>query len=162
MASKVTKKSAVNKRIDQMGELRNKFDEAINALTVIVEAEIKHNNRIDRLAAKVSFIKEVTGQSLENIEVFKEAEILATVELESLLDIRDKIIPNLKFGHFQDKDMVNPVDDLIPGRFNINTIDEMLDRCVVWNTIRPYGERIENIHRLVIEGMEAIENGSNS
>lgn len=128
--------------------VEEKFDEAINGMTVICKAQIRNVDRID------NFVD--TYQSLVNWDL--DASIPAVhdqiEEQRKIYDTALETIEGLKLEDFQKKEMDDPIAPFIPDRHGIENKQDMFDAFMIYTLLRPYGERIEHLHRLVLETME--------
>lgn len=148
MASKQPKHAAPvseQKKIDTKKE----FDKAKESMILIIKAQIKNLDRIDALVdaynAMHSFgIEATVNMAQATIEGMK-------VDAENLLEI----IKDLKYEDFTKKDMDDPLSAFIPDRHGITTLENMFDAYSTWSIYRPFGEKIENLHALVYETLEA-------
>lgn len=142
--SKKDKNVPVSPEID----IEARFNEAVEGMKLICKAQIKNVDRIDSLVG--------TYQDLINWDLAADiASVQAAVDeekknYETALDI----IEGLKLGDFKKKEMQDPIAPFIPNRYGITNKQEMYDAFVVFKCLRPYGEKIEQLHSIVIEAME--------
>lgn len=131
-----------------MSDVREKFDEAVEGMRIICKAQIRNVDRIDSL--------------IETYDERKTWELDCSIskcqdcvgEKRKVLETAMEIIDGLRFEDFENEDMEDPVAPFIPDRFAVTDMEEMYDAYNVYRILRPYGERIEQLHRLVIESSE--------
>lgn len=157
MASKKVKVNKFNAN-DQvqdhmtMEQLKNKFEESISGMVLVIDAAIRNSNRIDIL---VNAYETMDERGMEpDVHM---AQVTVNQMADDLENLRE-IVSDLRFVDFCKEDMDDPFKPFIPDREGITTKEQMYDAYTTWEVYRPFGEKVENLHRMVFEEFQKIEN----
>lgn len=137
-------------------DVEKQFNEAVEGMKLIIRAQQRNVNRIDNMVeCSVRLHDWELDDGIENVNKMIDLE-------EKEYDIAMDIVSGLKLEDFKKEDMDDPVAPFIPDRFGVQNRQEMYEAYVSYRCLRPLGERIENLHRLVIETIEQNEKTDNA
>lgn len=130
-------------------DIEAKFAEAVEGMKLICKAQIRNVDRIDSL---VGTYNDLDAWDLDtSIDAVQKAVDEEKKNYETALEV----IEGLKLDDFKKKDMEDPIAPFIPDRFGITNMQEMYDAFTIFRCLRPYGEKIEQLHNLILESMES-------
>ena len=152
----------VNDGPKNMDELKEYFDDAIKGIEMVLEAGSKQALRIDNV------MECYLQYSDYRKKIYKEKDVSVIVGIELAEHMQGvynsmlAIVDELTFDSFKDPEMKDPFSDLItyftdPSDANAMTCVDLFYDYVTYRCVVPFGEKIENLHRLVQESLEHIE-----
>lgn len=132
-----------------MNTIIENFNQALAAEKAVIEVQVKISKRIDaaydiRAAVKefgveptVEDVKRLQRECTETYE--KVAEIVDTYDLDMFLSEED----------------FDPFEDMINALAEFNSTEELLLNSLKFRWIRPFGERCQQLHRMVLDAKAA-------
>ena len=146
----VNAKHASAPKLKTEDEMRAEFEEGKQALGIIVDAEIRNGDRVDEIFRMTRNILEAKGEEALLPEDLEQAKTLCKHRIEVLLETKE-IIEELDFDAFKEKEVEDKFKEYLIYSSSIESIDDMIHGLMLFNTIRPYGERVENLHRSIYQ-----------
>lgn len=124
------------------------FNDAISAMTLLMKTKKRLMPRADTW---ISAYKELKDLDIP-FEINDVEDVIAS--MDSTLDSMLSIIGKLKIDDFKKRDMDDPFKDLVPRWVAGDSAIKQANRYMRYMMIRPFGEKIEQLHALVVEEME--------
>jgi len=136
-------------------DAQKEFDQAKETLMLTAETEAKIVTRADRWLDLAHVRKEFFGMDdMPRIKVVQEdVHFMGDLYQEILGEVEKLTIEELKADE-------NYMKKLLPqNKISYNDWEDCYHDYLAFNAIRPYGEKLANLHRLIVEA-EPVENGT--
>lgn len=156
----MSKKSAAKLKLVEANkiteeEVREHFQEYLNVEKEMLKAKIIQAKRIDALTDIIQAFKDFYGVDGNGVRLCecKRLQHHGVEIYEQLL----KRVENFTFEQFNVEGMEDPYIDLIPTADDCETMEQILEAYITFIFIRPFGERILQVNRKVLEDMASIQ-----
>lgn len=151
----MTKKSAAKvkpvkdgKSISEERTPEEYFNEAKAGLDTIISSYIKNCMRIDNVFDLYLAVKDISDITFPN------AISLSNLKQKTYEEVRNRI-SSFKFDDFINEEMPDPFADMleyIDG--NEHDLYTAIEKLVKFNSVRPFGEKVEQLHYEILQKME--------
>lgn len=132
-------------------DIKKVFEESVKGLLLKVEAQIKQTRRADAVLALYREAKELKVLATDNT-------VFSTLNhIEDHLRCVATAIADLDFESFIADEYKDPIADMIIYCEGMIPLDDVFKAAYTFESIRPYGEQLEQLRYQILGNLEAIE-----
>lgn len=140
----------------KLEDLVNAFNENKEIMTLAMKAEVKNLYRVDRVIE----IQERANKYFDNtctMQVKNDITYAAIARSVDVLEDSLELLEALTFDDFVSDEYVDIFKKFIPYETPQTTVASTFMDGIVFNIIRPYGERLESVRFSTIDGIKELE-----
>lgn len=157
-------KKQMKKQLEEMPTLEETFENAKQAFINTLEVSIQLANRIDNLMNIRDYVYKFWGNEINNMlqdERVAYYKALLDISVNTYTEILERV-KRFELDEFLKDDMKDYFEDLIPDVSDIKREDEMCEAGLIFLTVKPYGEKMTQLHHTMLDEKKQrdyLENG---